>query len=113
MCCAPAVPRPGGRLRGQQSCCHCGRPGPHNLYHRYRRARLIAAGYDVREESVEYASDLDLDQLVGGIYSVLGAARLPASDQRPAFAEQVRGAVAPHQPLTEHVRVAMLLGRAA
>jgi trans-aconitate methyltransferase len=78
---------------------------------RYRDS-LIAAGYDVREASVEYAGDLDLDQLVGGIYSALGAGRLPAPDQRPAFAEQVRRAVAPHQPLTEHVRVAMLLGLA-
>jgi SAM-dependent methyltransferase len=77
------------------------------------RDRLIQAGYDVYEQSVEYASDLDLDQLVGGIYSALGVARLPAPDQRPAFAEQVRRAVAPHQPLTEHVRVAMLLGRPA
>ena len=79
---------------------------------RYRDG-LIQAGYDVREQSVEYASDLDLDQLVGGVYSALGVARLPAPDQRPAFAEQVRRAVAPHQPLTEHVRVAMLLGRSA
>jgi trans-aconitate methyltransferase len=79
---------------------------------RYRDG-LIEAGYNVREQSVEYASDLDLDQLVGGIYSALGVARLPAPDQRPAFAEQVRRAVAPHQPLTEHVRVAMLLGRSA
>jgi hypothetical protein len=78
---------------------------------RYRDS-LIAAGYDVREASVEYADDLNLDQLVGGIYSALGAGRLPAPDQRPAFAEQVRRAVAPHQPLTEHVRVAMLLGLA-
>jgi SAM-dependent methyltransferase len=74
------------------------------------RGSLTAAGYDVREASVEYTGELSLDQLVGGIYSALGADRLPGADQRPAFADQVRRAVAPHGPLTEHVRVAMLLG---
>jgi SAM-dependent methyltransferase len=77
---------------------------------RYRDS-LLAAGYDVREAAVEYRTDLDLDQLVGGIYSALGVGALPAADQRPAFADQVRRAVAPHQPLTEDVRVTMLFGR--
>jgi SAM-dependent methyltransferase len=76
------------------------------------RDRLVTAGYDVREATVEYRDDLDLDQLVGGVYSALGIGALPAPDARPAFAEQVRRAVAPHRPLTEHVRVAMLFGRA-
>ena len=79
---------------------------------RYRDS-LIAAGYDVREASVEYASELSLDQLVGGIYSALGIGRLPAPDARPAFAEQVGRVVGPYRPLTEHVCVAMLLGRSA
>jgi hypothetical protein len=77
---------------------------------RYRDG-LVAAGYDVREAAVEYRDDLDLDRLVGGVYSALGAGRLPAPDARPAFAERVRRAVAPYLPLTEHVRVALLLGR--
>jgi SAM-dependent methyltransferase len=78
---------------------------------RYRDG-LAAAGYDVREATVEYRDDLDLDQLVGGVYSALGASALPAPAARPAFAEQVRRAVAPHHPLTEQVRVTMLLARA-
>jgi hypothetical protein len=73
---------------------------------------LVAAGYDVREAAAEDRDDLDLDRLVGGVYSALGAGRLPAPDACPAFAEQVRRAVAPYLPLTEHVRVAMLLARA-
>ena len=76
---------------------------------RYRDS-LTAAGYAVREASVDYASDLSMDQLVGGIYSALGDDRLPAPDQRPAFADQVRRVVAPHEPLTEQVRVALILG---
>jgi SAM-dependent methyltransferase len=79
---------------------------------RYRDS-LTAAGYDARETGVEYDSELSLDQLVGGVYSALGAGRLPAAEARPAFADQVRRAVAPHRPLTEHVRVAMLFGRVA
>ena len=78
---------------------------------RYRDG-LTAAGYDTAEAAVEYRDDLDLDQLVGGVYSALGGGALPAPGARPAFAEQVRQAVAPHLPLTEHVRVTMLLGRA-
>jgi hypothetical protein len=37
--------------------------------------------------------------------------RLPAPSQRPLFAEQVRAALSPHEPFTEHVLVAMLFGR--
>lgn len=38
------------------------------------------------------ASDLNLDQFAGGIYPAFKVGRLPAPDQRPAFAEQVRRA---------------------
>jgi SAM-dependent methyltransferase len=72
---------------------------------------LTAAGYDVQEASVEYTSDLDLEQLVGGIYSALSAGQIPPPDQRPLFAEQVRRALQPHERFTEHVRVTLLLGR--
>jgi SAM-dependent methyltransferase len=78
---------------------------------RYRDG-LAAAGYGTAEATVEYRDDLDMDQLVGGVYSALGGGALPAPDARPAFAEQIREAVAPHLPLTEHVRVTMLFGRA-
>lgn len=76
---------------------------------RYRDS-LTAAGYDVQEANVEYTSDLDLEELIGGIYSAFSAGQLPPPDQRPLFAEQTRCALQPHQRFTEHVRVAMLLG---
>jgi hypothetical protein len=71
-----------------------------------------AAGFDVTEASIDYADELDLEHLVGSLYSALSIQQLPPPDQRPAFAEQVRRAVAPHERFTEHVRVRMLLGRA-
>ncbi len=76
------------------------------------RDHLTAAGFDVTEASVEYADELDLEHLVGSLYSALPVQQLPAPDQRPVFAEQVRRAVAPHERFTAHVRVRMLLGRA-
>ena len=78
---------------------------------RYRDA-LAAAGFtDVQETIVEYTDELDLDQLVGGLYSAMPADRLPAPADRPAFANGVRRALHPYQRFTDHVRVATLLGR--
>lgn len=72
---------------------------------------LAAAGFEVIARSFDYAAELDLEQLVGGVYSALGVTRLPAPDQRSAFAEQIRRAVAPHEHFSEHVHVAILAGR--
>jgi ubiquinone/menaquinone biosynthesis C-methylase UbiE len=77
---------------------------------RYRED-LAAAGFDVVGTAVDYVADLDLDQLVGGVYSALGVDRLPALDQRPAFAAQVRAALAPQERFREHVHVAILAGK--
>jgi SAM-dependent methyltransferase len=77
---------------------------------RYRDS-LTAAGYEVTDASVQYSGDLSLEQVVGGIYSALSVGQLPAPDKRPQLAEQIRRALQPHEPMTEHVRVAMLLGR--
>jgi hypothetical protein len=78
---------------------------------RYRDS-LTAAGLDVTGTSLEYTGELDLDQLVGSLYSAFAVDQLPPPDQRPAFAEQVRRALEPHGRFAERVRVAMLLGRA-
>jgi len=72
---------------------------------------LASAGFEVLATSVDHTAELDLQRLVGGVYSALPEARLPAPDQRPAFAAQVRQAVAPHTRFTEHVHVAILAGR--
>jgi SAM-dependent methyltransferase len=77
---------------------------------RYRRD-LAAAGYEVLSAAFDYVAELDLDQLVGGVLSALPVTRLPAADQRQAFAEQIRLAVAPHQHFSEPVHVAILAGR--
>ena len=77
---------------------------------RYREA-LAGAGYEVSSAAVDYVADLSLDQVVGGIYSALPADRLPAADQRPAFAEQVRAAIGPQDSFSEPVHVAILTGR--
>ena len=77
---------------------------------RYRDI-MTEAGLDVTETRYDYTDELDLDHLVGGLYSALSAQRLPSPDQRAAFADQIRRAVAPHAPFTEPVPVRMLLGR--
>lgn len=74
---------------------------------RYRDA-MTAAGFDVTEASFEYTDHLDLEHLVGSLYSAMP---VPPPDQRAAFTEQVRRAVAPHERFTETVRVRMLLAR--
>ncbi len=78
---------------------------------RVYRDIMIAAGLDVTEVSFEYAEDLDLEHLVGSLCSALPVQRLPPPDERPAFAEQVRRALAPHERFSEPVRVRMLLGQ--
>ena len=72
---------------------------------------LARAGFDVLRTAVDYTGELDLDQIVGGIYSALPVDHLPPANARPAFAEQIRRAIGPQDRFTEHVHVAMLLGR--
>jgi SAM-dependent methyltransferase len=78
--------------------------------HRYQQA-LALAGYEVAAATVDYVAELSFDQLAGGVLSALPADRLPAADQRPAFAEQVRSAVGPGNRFAEPVHVAILTGR--
>jgi SAM-dependent methyltransferase len=78
--------------------------------HRYA-ALLAAAGFDVRSASVDYDVSLDLDQIVGGVFSALGADLLPPPGERAAFAEQLRAALPAIDRFPEHVRVAVLTAR--
>jgi SAM-dependent methyltransferase len=75
---------------------------------RYRED-LAAAGFEVFSTAVDYVASLDLDQLVGGLYSAMGS-RIPAASHRPAFAEQIRAAVAPHERFDERVHVSIVVG---
>ncbi|MFB8238117.1 class I SAM-dependent methyltransferase [Kitasatospora purpeofusca] len=80
---------------------------------RYRRALRAAGLAEVREVVVEYTDDLTLEQIVGGVHSAVPADRLPAPEDRPAFAEYVRQCLpAGRDTFTEHVRVAILTARA-
>ena len=66
---------------------------------RYRNS-LITAGFEVRDASIGYS-----------LFLAFPASQLPPPDERPAFAEQVRRALQPHAPHTEHVHITMLLGQ--
>lgn len=77
---------------------------------RYRDG-LSAAGLDVSEFGVDYTDELDLDRIVGGVYSAMSVERLPPPDERQRFAETIREALEPHAPFVEDVHVAVLTGR--
>jgi ubiquinone/menaquinone biosynthesis C-methylase UbiE len=77
---------------------------------RYRES-LAAAGFQVFAHHVDYTDTLDVESIVGGVFSALPVDRLPPPDERPAFADRVRRALEPHAPFTEHVHVTVLTGR--
>ena len=77
---------------------------------RYRDA-MTGAGFDVTEITHSYTDELDLDHMVGGICSALGAQKLPPPGQRGDFAAGIGRAVAPHAPFIEQVPVRILAGR--
>jgi len=78
---------------------------------RYRDS-LTAVGYQTSDAAVEYDDTLTVEQVTGGVFSALYPSQLPDPGEREAFTEQIGLALAPYGPLTEHVRVAILLGRA-
>lgn len=90
--------------RPQRTC------GTDDASQRRYATELAEAGYTVRSTTVDYTAALDVEQIVGNVYSALGVDRLPTVDRRPEFAERVRAAVAPHEPCTERVRVTILTG---
>ncbi|HXP19367.1 MAG TPA: class I SAM-dependent methyltransferase [Streptosporangiaceae bacterium] len=71
---------------------------------------MRAAGFDVSEVVTEYYGELDLEHIVGGVYSAMSPDSLPAADRRAAFAAHIAGAL-PETPFVEHVRVAAMIGR--
>jgi SAM-dependent methyltransferase len=97
-----------GRWLGRKLTSWCGTD--EETQQRYREA-LAMAGFETLTAAVDYVAELSFDQLVGGVYSALPVDRLPAPDQRPAFADQVRAAVGPRDRFSEPVHVAVLIGR--
>lgn len=77
---------------------------------RYRE-QLTSAGFEVHQLSVDYTSELNLEQLVGGVYSALSLPQLPPPGERPGFAEQIGDALQPTERFIEHVQVQLLIGR--
>jgi len=76
---------------------------------RYAEA-LRAAGYEVGHTTVEYTDELDLEHVIGGVYSALPVTKLPTKDRRPLFEERIRRSLEHLGPFTEHVRVSVLKG---
>lgn len=71
---------------------------------------LSAAGYAVDSQVISYDAELTVEEIVGGVFSAMSPARLPAAEDRPAFTERVRDALSPFGPLREQVRVRVLTG---
>lgn len=75
------------------------------------RAQLVEAGFGVHERFVEHSPTMDLDQVVGNVFSALSVGDLPTPERRAELATRIGDALAPHAPFTEDVRVSLLLGR--
>jgi trans-aconitate methyltransferase len=75
----------------------------------YARA-LDGAGYQVSAAHVDYVAGLDADAVIGGLFSAMSPEQLPSPGKRRVFANRVRRALAPYEPLREQVRVVILTG---
>lgn len=75
-------------------------------------AALRAAGYaDVRDTVlVDYEDELDVELVIGNLYSATPASQLPSPELRPVFEERIRQALR-GRSFTERVRVSVLTGR--
>jgi SAM-dependent methyltransferase len=71
---------------------------------------LTAAGFAVTQSRFHYTDVLDLDHVIGGVYSALPVNLLPPLDQRSYFAKQVGRALESHAPYGETIEVSLLTG---
>jgi ubiquinone/menaquinone biosynthesis C-methylase UbiE len=76
-------------------------------------AALRAAGYsDVTETVIrEYAEEMDLQWVIGHLYSAIPEDQLPGPDQRASFEQRIRAALGPTTTFTEYVVISALTGR--
>ncbi len=78
-----------------------------------RRALMVKAGYR-QVETFDYHDriDIDLDYVIGNLYSAISQDQIPAAD-RLQFERGLRAALAPHDtaPLVEQVEASLLVGR--
>jgi hypothetical protein len=70
---------------------------------------LTAAGYEVREVTHVHHDELNLEQVLGGVYSALSPEDLRA-DRREAFAKHVTRSLQPTESFPEVVPVTALIG---
>lgn len=56
----------------------------------------------------EDTDDLDLQWVIGHLYSAMPADQLPAPEQRAAFERRIRDGLGPTATFTEHVKVSVL-----
>ncbi len=75
------------------------------------RVSLEAAGFSTNETIVEYDDEIDLEFVIGAVYSATPEDLLPTPEQRPEFEERLSVAVSPNAPFVEPVRVRILTGR--
>lgn len=71
---------------------------------------LAAAGFTVGLSQFHYTDVLDLDRIIGGVYSSLPVNLLPPLEQRSYFAKQVGRALEGHAPYNETIDVTLLTG---
>jgi SAM-dependent methyltransferase len=68
---------------------------------------LTNAGFEVHARTVEYTDEVDLDYIIGNVYSALSVDKLP--EDRERFQKRLTAALEP--PFVEKVQVRMLIGR--
>jgi hypothetical protein len=78
---------------------------------RHYQEALAAAGFEVVTAAFDYVAELNLDQVVGGVFSAIPADQLPAPDRRPLFAERLGRALGGSTRFREPVHVAIVVGR--
>jgi ubiquinone/menaquinone biosynthesis C-methylase UbiE len=71
---------------------------------------LAAVGLEVAEVVTEYSQELDLEHVIGSMYSAMAPGDLPVGDRREAFKAHVSRALPSDEPFVETVRVAALIG---
>lgn len=75
------------------------------------RASLEAAGFAAGETVVEYDDEIDLEFVIGAVYSATPEDLLPKPHERAEFEERLNVAISPHAPFVEPIRVRMLTGQ--
>ncbi|WP_312859201.1 class I SAM-dependent methyltransferase [Pseudonocardia xinjiangensis] len=97
---------------------HFGRPltatcGTDDVTREGYRTELETAGFATSHAELGYHEAIDIEWIVGNLYSAMSPHQLPRKEDRPAFAQQVEDALRSAQPkgdFVDDVRVAVLLG---